>query len=133
MTFLSVREIATLEQVSERQVQRYISEGYRGEIKLVASRVGKRLVVAGEDYKQWRILCGFDQPEAQPTPAPKPQVSKPAAEREPEVKSMSLPANVNAPLTNVPTAQSGNFASPQTCRAYLEAAAARMKASFLEG
>jgi hypothetical protein len=132
MTFLSVHEISVLEQVSDRQVQRYISEGFKGQHKLSASRVGKRLVVAAEDYTAWRIACGFEQPEAQPKPAqPVPQVSPPAEPR-PEPETMFRPANANGVLTNCPHPNSSNFASPQTCREYLENAARQMKAGAYE-
>lgn len=132
MTFLSVHEISVLEQVSDRQVQRYVSEGFKGQHKLPAVRIGKKLVVNSEDYVAWRALCGFEQPEAQPVPAqPVPQVSPPSpVPTEPE--TMFRPANANGVLTNCPHPQSGNWASPQTCKEYLEDAARRMKAGAYE-
>jgi hypothetical protein len=134
---LTVREIATIEQVSERQVQRYISEGFQGH-KLPATRTGRRLTVTAEDYKAWRTASGFEQAEAVP------QVSAPASstkfvEDPPEPAppgdarpSPFRPAVQGGPLTNVPHPQSGNMPAPETCLQYLQENARKLREDFGE-
>jgi hypothetical protein len=134
---LTVREIATIEQVSERQVQRYISEGFQGH-KLPATRTGKRLTVTAEDYKAWRTASGFERPEASP------QVSLPASSgklpEEPPATSGNLPehtspfrpARLDGVITNVPHKDSSSMPAPETCLQYLQENARKLREDFGE-
>ena len=123
---MTVKEVAELERVSPRMVQRYISEGYKG-CKLPAVRVGKSFQVTESDYLAWRVLCGFAQPE------PQPQVSQVSSEESseqgtpqeaggfhPAYPPWPQPADPNGPITNAPHEHSSNFPHPEACRIYME-------------
>jgi hypothetical protein len=57
---MNIAEIAKLEEVTTRQIQRYCrAPGYKGHV-LKATKVGRGFVVQIEDYKAWRAECGFD-------------------------------------------------------------------------
>jgi hypothetical protein len=116
---VTVREVAALEQVSTRMVQRYCREGFQGHI-LPSIRVGKSLVIAESDYRAWRIACGFEQPE----PEPQPQVSQPEeslqpiAPPAPMYPPWPLAADPHGELTNGPSEHSRNWPHPLACEAH---------------
>jgi hypothetical protein len=122
---MTVSEVAALEQVSTRMIQRYVSEGYKGN-KLPAVRVGKSFVIAENDYKRWRIACDFAQPEPIPEPGGgSPQGRTPSqveviAPPAPTYPPWPLAADPNGPITNAPHEHSSNFPHPEACRIYME-------------
>jgi len=115
---MTVREIAELEDVSVRMVQRYISEGFQGK-KLPAMRVGKSFQITEADYKQWRIACDFERPESEPQP----QVSQvgsedssdPIAPPAPSFNPWPMAADPHGQLTTTPSEHSCNFPHPLAC------------------
>lgn len=128
---LKIREIAILEDVTKRQVLRYCNEGYQGHV-LKTVKVGNKLLVDEGDYHEWRLACGFDEP--QPEPKPQPQVEV-VPDPEPEPLPSARPAHCRpacpgAPLTNIPTPLSGNWAHPDAIREHTERAARELVASF---
>jgi hypothetical protein len=144
---MTVQEIAQLEQVGERQVQRYITQGFKGRIKLPAIRVGRSYVIAETDYKVWRIACGFDT--AAPAVAPMPQVtscSPGSGDQEvtrllsaiaeasvieaqaqqytpapPPYPPWPFPADPNGELTNAPAPHSRNWPHPLAMQDHMQA------------
>lgn len=138
---MTVKQVAASEQVSERQIQRYIAQGYKG-CKLPAVRVGRSFQIAEADYKAWRVACGFDTTEAlpqvsasepdsgaHPAPASKPESGPhpaPCAAYPP----YPLPADPNGVLTNVPHEHSSNWPHPLACQEYMEEQARKMKAQL---
>ena len=84
---MTVRDIAASEQTTTRTIQRYITVGFGGH-KLPAVKLGNAYSVTEEDYRQWRIDCGFDAMVAaevvrRETPVEIPQVEVIAPEPEP--------------------------------------------------
>ena len=136
---MTVQDVAEREGISERQAQRYITEGFQGH-KLPAVKVGKAWSITDADYAAFRQACGW---ETQPEPiipqveviAPQvaPQIVDPApcAEHpDPEPPSMFRPATVDGPLTNCPHPASSNWAAPETCQAYLQREARKLVAKY---
>ena len=69
---MTIQDVARSEDIGERQAQRYCrAPGYKGHV-LKAVRVGRGLVIAIEDYKAWRVECGFDFLPQQDTPGAAP-------------------------------------------------------------
>jgi len=128
---MTVKEIAEREQVGERQIQRYIAQGYKG-CKLPAVRVGKSFQIAEQDYKAWRVACGFDTVvEAQPVPCAAPQVEAIAAPAPcAAYPPYPLPADPSGPITNAPHEHSSNWPHPLACQEYMEEQARKMKAQL---
>jgi len=138
---MTVKEVAELEDVTERQIQRYISLGFKGH-KLPATRMRKAFVIAEEDYKLWRLECGFDflpQPagsEPPPSAVTVPAVPAPSASDAERLSFEEIkrryfsPDRVGGPITNVPAFGSGSMCSPSTAKLYHEACARRMKAQL---
>ena len=119
---VTVKEIAALEQVSERMVQRYISaEGYKG-CTLRAIRIGRSFSISESDYHAWRVLCGFERaPEPQPEPQPRQvEVIAPPVSALPAFPPWPQAADVNGELTLGPHEHSRNFPHPEACRIYME-------------
>jgi hypothetical protein len=136
---MTVKQVAELEQVGERQIQRYISEGFQGH-KLPATRNGRSFSIALDDYKTWRIACGFDEVQIPQVSPPEPvgesagrsspgEEGTPAA---PPADPTELPApcaalfppwpqaaDPNGPITNAPDENSSNWPHPEACRIYM--------------
>lgn len=116
---MTVKQIATNEGVGERQIQRYISEGFKGH-KLPAVRVGRSFQITEQDYRAWRVLCGFDAPAKESEPAstcPGHVEEPPTAEESPVVVVPMYPpwpqaADPNGVLTNQPHEHSRNWPHP---------------------
>jgi hypothetical protein len=120
---MTVQQIARLEGVTARQIQRYCSEGYQGN-KLPASRIGKAFVIEEVDYRQWRRQCGFEPAELIPEPQqPQPQVSvsqpeeslQPIAPPAPMFPPWPMAADPHGQLTTTPSEHSCNFPHPLAC------------------
>jgi hypothetical protein len=129
---MTVQEIAKLERVGERQIQRYLHDGFKGHV-LRAVRIGRGFVIALEDYREWRRACGFDEPEAQQPEVPKVTLAEVIAEPEPERPAYPpypFPADPHGQLTNVPHEHSRNMPHPLACRDYFQEQARRMKAQL---
>jgi len=138
---MTIQEIAKREAISERSAQRYVTVGYKGHV-LKATRMRRAFVIAEDDYKLWRLECGFDflpQPEA--PEAPPSAVTVPAARTSSAARSGDSPEplsfeeikhryfsadRVGGPITNVPAFGSGSMCSPSTAKLYHEACARRM-------
>ena len=117
---LTVKDIARLEGVSSRMVQRYVSVGFRGN-KLPAVRIGKALVIAEQDYRTWRVQCGFAQPEPEPQREPRPKVEVIALPvPAPLFNPWPQPADPAGPITNAPHEHSSNWPHPLACEAYMQ-------------
>jgi hypothetical protein len=128
---MTVQEIAKLEQVGERQVQRYIAQGFKGRFKLPAVRVGRSYTVRETDYKVWRIACGFDT--AAPVVAPIPQVSAISEASVIEAQAQQytpapppyppwpFPADPDGELTNAPAPHSRNWPHPLAMQDHMQA------------
>lgn len=111
---LSVKQIAEREEVSERQIQRYIAEGYKG-CKLPAVRAGRSFQITVDDYKAWRVACGFEQAEPQPQVSEyraSPVRSEPLQAPAPAFNPWPLAADPNGPITNSPSEHSSNWPHP---------------------
>ena len=118
---MTVKEIAALEQVSPRMIQRYIAAGFQGHI-LPAVRIGKSFAIAEADYHAWRVLCGFEQ-AAEPQPEPQPrqvEVIAPPVPALPAFPPWPQAADPNGQMTNAPHEHSRNFPHPEACRIYME-------------
>jgi hypothetical protein len=144
---MTVTEIARLEEVSERQIQRYISLGFKGH-KLPAAKTRRAFVIDETDYRAWRVDCGFDflpQPEAPEAPGdadPVPSAPKLGALTEPGEIPPASPrearpyppypqaADPHGVPTNVPHEHSSTMPHPLACRDYFEAQARKMKAQL---
>lgn len=131
---LTIREISLLEEVGVRQIQRYISEGYQGHV-LKAVRVGKRFLIEEADYRQWRIDCGFDQPQPEPKAPPQVEVlsPEPIAEPAPRLPAHLAPANPGGPITNCPHPSSGNWPHPDALGKYYEEEAQKEQEQYRRG
>jgi excisionase family DNA binding protein len=134
---MTVQEIAKLEQVGERQIQRYIAQGFKGRFKLPAVRVGRSYTVAESDYKAWRIACGFDTPA--PAVEPMPQVSaiaEPAVieaaapEYTPPYPPWPFPADPNGELTNAPAPHSRNWPHPLAMQDHMQAETRKLRQRY---
>jgi hypothetical protein len=135
---MTVKQVAELEGVTERQIQRYISLGCKGH-KLPATRMRRAFVIAEDDYKLWRLECGFDflpqpgspgEPPSVVTVAAVPAPSASDAERlsfEEIKRRYFSPDRIGGPITNVPAFGSGSMCNPETARLYHEAQARKMK------
>ena len=145
---MTVKQVAELEGVTERQIQRYISLGCKGH-KLPATRMRRAFVIAEDDYKLWRLECGFDflpQPAgSEPPPSAvdvvrnRTTVTTPAVPAADSAARLSFeeikrryfsPDRIGGPITNVPAFGSGSMCSPSTAKLYHEACARRMKAQL---
>ena len=122
---MTVKQVAESEQVSERQIQRYISQGFQGHI-LKATRNGRSFSVTVDDYKAWRIACGFEVQIPQVSaPAPVESAAPPTASAELPAPCAALfppwpqAADPNGPITNAPQEHSSNWPHPETCRIYM--------------
>ncbi len=136
---MTIQDVAKHEGICERQAQRYCREpGYKGHI-LKATRLGRALSIAVEDYRAWRVECGFDflpQPEAQQPELPRVSQGEVVAQPEPErPKYPPYPqvANPGGPITNVPHETSGSMPHPLAVRDYMERNARELKAKLLRG
>lgn len=136
---MTVKEIAASEGVSERQVQRYISEGYKGRHKLPATKHRKAFHIAVDDYKAWRIACGFDveASSAHPADSTTAKTTVAAAAEVPASPEDARPyppypqaADPNGIITNAPHAHSRNWPHPDAYREHVEEAARKMKAQL---
>jgi hypothetical protein len=150
---MTIQDVARNEGISERQAQRYCAQpGFRGNV-LKASKIGRAFVIAAEDYKAWRIACGFDflpQPDgAESAPltsassAPKLGADADSADHLP-VPSVEPGANPPGPSyppypqaadphgvpTNVPHEHSSTMPHPQACADYFAEQARKMKAQI---
>jgi excisionase family DNA binding protein len=132
---LRLREIAALEGVSLRQVQRWVRKG-----ELCATVIrGRERLVKREDYLAFvgkveaTAQQGENLPQAAPEPSgakspliPAPEPSAPGAER----PAIFRPAMAGGPLTNCPHPCSGNMPSPETVREFTEREARNLIQSF---
>ena len=122
---LTVREIALMHGVSERQIQRYVSTGYQG-IKLPAQRTGKRLTITDTDFALWLIKCGFEREPAVVAKPAIPQVSAPVPEiaqpdPAPAFPEWPRPADpLHGVLTNCPHERSCNHPDPRAVAAHMQ-------------
>jgi hypothetical protein len=135
MATLTVKQVAESEQISERQAQRYCrAPGYKGHV-LKAVRVGRSFIIAVEDYKSWRLECGFDfLPQQDATaraevPVPDPEPVSPRDTR-PSYPAYPQCADPNGVLTNVPHEHSRNMPHPQACADYFAEQARKMEAKL---
>ena len=143
---MTIQDVARNEGISERQAQRYCrAPGYKGHV-LKAVRIGRAFVIAAEDYKSWRIECGFDflphpggSEPAPLTPADPAAVTPQILGGFPEPGPISpgpsyppypLPACPGGPITNVPHPSSGSMPHPQACADYFAEQARKMKAQM---
>jgi hypothetical protein len=116
---LTVKDVAQREQVSERQIQRYVREGFKGHV-LPAVRVGKSFQIEETAYKQWRIACGWDQPEA---PEDVGRTSTSIVSQDEVIAAPQYPpwphcADQNGELTTGPSEHSRNWPHPLAVEAY---------------
>ena len=131
---MTIAEIAQREGVTERSAQRYITVGYKG-TKLPAVKLGRTYLIALEDYRAWRLQCGFDflpQQDAMPE-APKVSQGKLIAPpADPAVlrpyPPYPQPADSNGQLTTTPHPHSRNMPHPQACADYIAEQARKLKA-----
>jgi hypothetical protein len=130
---VTIQEIARIEGISERQAQRYCAEpGYKGCV-LKATRKSRAFVIELEDYRAWRVECGFDflpQQDAVPE-APRVRdelVPEPVAPR--PYPPYPQPANPGGPITNIPHPTSGSMPHPQACADYMLEQAKKLKAKL---
>ena len=120
---MTVKEVAAEEEVCERQIQRYIAHGFKG-CKLPATRLGRSFHIAVEDYKAWRVGCGFDfLPQPEPQQAAEISQGEVIAPSEPEDERLPYPpypqaADPNGILTNLPHERSRNWPHPLAFRDY---------------
>jgi hypothetical protein len=138
---MTIQDIVEREQVSERQAQRYVREGFQGHV-LPSVKIGKAYHIEETDYAAWRIACGWEQPQPEAIPIPQVTVTPaptanlavhpaPCAEYpDPEPASMFRPATVDGPLTNCPHPASSNWPAPQTCEQYLQREAQKLVEKF---
>jgi hypothetical protein len=120
---MTIQDVARSEGIGERQAQRYCREGYQGHV-LKAARVGRGLQITLDDYKAWRIACGFDtvapETECNLHPVPEhckeslqpPSGSEPQRPITPTYPPYPQPADPNGVLTNVPHEHSRNMPHP---------------------
>jgi hypothetical protein len=133
---MTVPDIAASEQTTTRTIQRYITVGFRGH-KLPAVRLGNAYSVTEEDYRQWRIDCGFDvalpvevlrreipqvkviaqpvAPEPEPV-APEPKTPCKVAQAYPPYP---MPADPHGVPTNCPHPHSCTFPHPKAVADHL--------------
>lgn len=143
---MTIQEIAEREEVSERQVQRYVREGFQGHV-LKATKVGKAYHVEEGDYCQWRIDCGFEQPDTvkesltapsspdDEHPAPDANLAaRPASAANlaalPPYPPYPLPADPNGVPTNAPHPHSSTWPHPLACEDYMRSEAAKLIAKY---
>ena len=112
---MTVAEIAKLEQVSPRQIQRYCSVGFQGHILPTAK-------IAEQDYREWRIACGFEQAAAALAVPSTESVERPYVSQDeaPAPCAVLFPpwpqcANPNGELTLAPHEHSRNWPHPLAC------------------
>jgi hypothetical protein len=115
MTSFTVQQSAKLEGVSARAVQRYCKDGFQGKI-LRAVKLGRSLQIAEQEYKLWRVACGF-APGSSEEPHPVP--SAPDAVRI-EVSQDEAPAPCAAlfppwPQCADPNGVPTNVPDPHSC------------------
>jgi len=136
---LRLRDIAVLEDLTLRQVQRWIRAG-----DLCSFISGKGRMVRREDYLAWKqkreALKQPKQGQVAPVAAPEPTREEILPRTAPEPREDSSlppaifrPANPGGPLTNVPHPTSGNMPSPETVREFAEGCARHLIQSILEG
>jgi hypothetical protein len=125
---MTVSEVARLEGVSTRQVQRYCTVGFQGHV-LPATRVGKSFQIEESVYRQWRVACDFEQvldlaaiciqvaPGGNPPGSHQVEVIAPPLRRFPP---WPQPADPAGQLTNAPHANSSNWPHPESCRIYID-------------
>jgi hypothetical protein len=146
---MNIQEIARLEQVSERQIQRYCRAGYKGHV-LPATRSGRGFVIAVEDYKAWRVECGFDflpqapersiaavsatEPGGNPPGSPAdPAAPKKCSDCGTVVRPYPpypMAADPHGVPTNVPHEHSSTMPHPQACADYFAEQARKIKAQM---
>lgn len=126
---MTIAEIARNEGITERSAQRYVTVGYKGHL-LPATRSRRAYAIALDDYRAWRIACGFNEPAPQPearrdisemSPAVQPQVSapvEPPTPSSPTYPPWPMAADPNGELTNGPTEHSRNWPHPKSCEAH---------------
>jgi hypothetical protein len=141
---MTVKDVAKNEGVGVRQIQRYISLGFKGH-KLLARKRSKGYWIEESDYRAWRVACGFDparvSPEdTRPAPAPSGDAHTATAEDAHPVAlghriypPYPFPADPNGVITNVPDAHSCTMPHPQAVRDYFEAQARKMKETLYGG
>lgn len=135
---LRLREIAALEGVSLRQVQRWIRKG-----ELCATVIhGRERFVKREDYLAFK---GMKDATAQQTENLSTAAPEPCEEKSPHIPAPApttsdvlrpaiyRPANPCGVLTNVPHVNSANMPSPDTVREFTEAEAGNLIESFRGG
>jgi hypothetical protein len=119
---MTVSEVAALEQVSTRMIQRYCTVGFQGNV-LPAVRSGRGFVIEESAYRQWRIAC-----DAQPEPEPQPHLVGSEDSSEPMAPPVPAPlfnpwpiaADPNGELTNGPSEHSRNWPHPLAVEAHRE-------------
>jgi hypothetical protein len=133
---MTIQDVAKSEGISKRQAQRYCREpGYQGHV-LKATRLGRAFSIAIEDYRAWRVECGWDflpQPEPQRAAeisqgeviAPEPVDERPAYPPYPKA------ADPNGVLTNVPHEHSRNWPHPLAVRDFERERTRQNKAQLL--
>jgi hypothetical protein len=138
---MTIQEIARLEQVTTRQIQRYCrAPGYKGHV-LPAARKGRGFVIEESDYRAWRVECGFDflpqqdAPERSTTAAstkPDDQDTEPVSPRDtrPAYPPYPQAADPHGVPTNVPHEHSSTMPHPQACADYFAEQARKMKAQM---
>jgi hypothetical protein len=133
---MTIAEIAQREGVTERSAQRYITVGYKG-TKLPAVKMGRTYSIAVEDYRAWRVQCGWDFLPQQDVVPEVPKVRQ--RELTPAVESVALPkpyppypqpADPNGQLTTTPHPHSRNMPHPQACADYIAEQARKLKAKL---
>lgn len=153
---VTIAEVARLEQVTPRQIQRYCrAPGFKGHV-LPATRKGRGFAIEESAYRAWRLECQFDflpSPDenagrssaavsasiATPqkaggfppgSPDEEPGPISPAPSFSELRRRYFAPDRVGGPITNVHAIGSGSMCSPESCRLYLEASARRLKAKL---
>jgi hypothetical protein len=126
---VTIAEIARIEGVTERSAQRYVTVGFKGN-KLPAVKLGRTYRIAVEDYRAWRLECGFDflpQQDAVPEVPRVRQDKVPATVAPKPYPPYPKPANPGGPLTNIAHPSSGNMPHPQACLDYIREQARKQK------
>jgi hypothetical protein len=121
---MTIQEIARREEITERSAQRYVTNGYRGH-KLPATRRSRAFWITPEDYRDWRIACGFERPQTQPQviePHTVPCKDAPGSPRSvpvPKYPPWPKAADPNGELTTGPSEHSRNWPHPKSCEEYM--------------
>jgi hypothetical protein len=139
---MTIQEIARLEQVTPRQIQRYCRIGYKGHV-LPATRKGRGFVIEESDYRAWRVSAGFDflpqqdAPERSThadhaSPAESADHIEPTSpgEARPSYPPYPQAADPHGVPTNVPHEHSSTMPHPQACADYFAEQARKMKAQI---